>query len=115
MKKPSKSYLIKKLDIAFAKYIKRIGVCQRCGKSSPLNCAHVYSRARMSVRFDADNAFCMCVGCHFWAHKNPLEYAQWVQSMLSEQAYAALILKANTHKKWTIEEMQAHLKELEEA
>jgi len=114
MKKPTKSYLIKKLDIAFAKHIKRAGVCQRCGKAEHLNCAHAYSRAKMSIRWYDDNAFCMCVGCHFfWAHRNPLEFASWVQKTLGDERFAALILKSNKHKKWSIEEMQERLKELE--
>jgi len=74
--------LIKKLDNAWAKKIKEYGMCEKCHKTKPLNAHHFYSRSIRIVRWDIENGFCLCVGCHvfsssFSAHKTPAEFVEW--------------------------------------
>lgn len=78
----SSKSLKKKCDIEFSKLIRSVGQCQRCSKSSgiQLQCAHIYSRKYTSIRFDPFNAVCLCAGCHFWAHQNPLEFIEFIQN-----------------------------------
>ena len=62
MKKP----LIKKLDAAWSLKVREFGMCENCHKTTRLNAHHFYSRSIRSVRWDKDNGFCLCVGCHVW-------------------------------------------------
>lgn len=83
-KKDTASWYIDKLDILFADYIRSRGYCERCGavaregSGHGLQCAHVYSRKNMTLRWDPNNALCLCTGCHiYWMHKNPREFTHW--------------------------------------
>lgn len=90
-KKPSRTTLNNHLDRLFSLIIRSRGRCERCGKKDEtLQCAHVYSRIYKSVRWDTRNAFCLCAGCHFWAHKNPTEFTEFVKKKLGESEYKAL-------------------------
>jgi len=77
-----KKTLIKKLDKSWSNKVREYGMCESCGKTTNLNAHHFYSRAIRSVRWDVDNGFCLCVGCHvfsskFSAHKTPAEFVEW--------------------------------------
>lgn len=105
MKKP----LQNKLDKVFSKLIREHGKCVRCGTTDNLQCCHIYSRANRAVRWDVDNALCMCAGCHFWAHQSPLEFAELCKHILGIHTYSSLRIKARTIKKWTNDEAAAYL------
>ena len=80
MRKITRRGLIKKLDTLFAAKVREIGFCQHCGSKNNLQCAHIFSRKNLSVRWDPENAVCFCYRCHFyWAHRNPIEYTEWVK------------------------------------
>ena len=77
-----KKALSTKLDKAWADKVKEYGMCEVCHKTKPLNAHHFYSRSIRVVRWDVDNGFCLCVGCHvfsskFSAHKTPAEFVEW--------------------------------------
>ena len=77
-----KKALSTKLDKAWADKIKEYGMCEVCHKTKSLNAHHFYSRSIRVVRWDVDNGFCLCVGCHvfsskFSAHKTPAEFVEW--------------------------------------
>ena len=77
-----KRAIIKKLDTAWSKRIRQYDRCEVCSKVRPLNAHHFYSRSIRVVRWDIDNGFCLCVGCHvfsskFSAHKTPAEFVEW--------------------------------------
>jgi len=61
----------KKLDDAWSELVKlEWGVCcAKCGKTSPLNSHHIYSRSNRSVRWNTTNGICLCVGCHTFSSK----------------------------------------------
>lgn len=77
-----------------------------------LQCAHIYSRTYRNTRWDLKNLLCLCSGCHFYAHKNPLAFTEIVQSHLGSYEYAMLKNKHNVIKRWTIPEMLGLLETL---
>lgn len=100
-----KRTLIKKLDTAWSNRIKQFGVCEVCGKNKPLNAHHFYSRSIRVVRWDINNGFCLCVGCHvfsskFSAHKTPAEFVEWAIEKRGDDWYNDLKIKKNTPQKF---------------
>jgi len=100
-----KRTLIKKLDTAWSNRIKQFGVCEVCGKNKPLNAHHFYSRSIRVIRWDIDNGFCLCVGCHvfsskFSAHKTPAEFVEWAIKQRGQKWYDDLKTKKNTPQKF---------------
>ena len=65
--------IIDSLDREFSKYIRSIGYCEKCfrGKSVKLETAHYLTRKHLNIRWDKDNAICLCENCHKWSHRNP--------------------------------------------
>lgn len=75
----------RKLDRLFSSYIlnKYKRICQRCGVSgSKCDTCHLIPRQVTSLRWNEENAICMCCVCHKWSainafHQNPLSFAAW--------------------------------------
>ena len=89
------------LDKAFAKKVRARGKCQRCGRTDMLQCAHIFSRSHMSTRWDEDNALCLCMPCHlYWAHRQPIEFTEWVMNLLGDYRFNELRMKAYRIKQW---------------
>jgi len=111
-KKPSKrKKLIRENDKLFGQIIRSVGKCERCGKREGLQTAHVFSRNNKSVRWDVGNAFCLCNGCHiFWAHQQPIEFAEFTKAKIGEKEYQELRKRASQTKQWTIQELEKLLK-----
>ena len=102
-KKPSRKTLRNKLDKIIREIVKKKGSCERCNRRPPivqLQTAHIFSRKNLSVRWDLDNVLCLCASCHFWAHQNPVEFAEFVKYKLGKERYEKLKIKANTPKQW---------------
>lgn len=111
----------KKLDDAWALLVKlKAGnACEYCGKQSPLNSHHVYSRSKKSTRWSISNGVCLCVGHHtfsssFSAHKTPTEFTEWIRKKRGEEWFSALRLSAHMTLKWTNWEKEIVLKDLNE-
>lgn len=81
-RKPSKKTLKNKLDAIFSKVIRSLGHCEKCGETSNLQCAHIYSRRFLNTRWDLENALCLCYKCHTWGHQRPLDFAKWVEEYI---------------------------------
>ena len=65
------------------------------GNARGLDCAHVFSRRIKATRWDPQNSFALCTGCHMsWAHRNPLEFHVWVRDQLGDAVYEALAERA---------------------
>ncbi len=86
----------KRLDRLFSQIVRGAGKCVKCGNVdySKLQCAHIFSRSQLTVRWDFDNVLCLCAGCHFWAHKNPLLFSEFVRNYLGECKYEMLKMRA---------------------
>jgi len=103
----------KKLDDAWSLLVKLVagGKCEYCGKESPLNSHHVYSRSKLSTRWYIDNGVCLCVGHHtfssgFSAHKTPTEFTEWVIEKRGREWYEGLRTIANKTMKLHLHEKQ---------
>lgn len=80
MKTPRQK-IITKLDKLFSQKVRSKGFCERCGKESNLQCAHIYSRRNKRLRWDFENALCLCAGCHlYWWHLEPAEAVRWAMT-----------------------------------
>jgi hypothetical protein len=118
-KKESKSALKLKCDKLFSIAVREVGSCERCGASfyPDLQCAHVVSRKYLGVRWDRDNAFCLCKGCHYWGHANPLEWDEFVESKLGADGYADIKRRARAFttgtKKMTLDSYRVLLERME--
>ena len=84
--------------------------CERSEKIAYLNSHHVFSKSNLSVRWDLDNGVCLNAGWHTLqtnsAHKNPIEFINWIKGQRGVEWYKNLRIKANQIKKWTIPELR---------
>lgn len=97
--------LIKKTpaDNAFSNCVReRAGwCCERCGTYYPegkrmgLHCSHFHGRGNWGVRFDPNNAFSHCFGCHRYFEANPHEFREWVAEKIGDGAYEMLLERKN--------------------
>ena len=122
IKKPNKKTLTKNLDKVWAEAVKQKAnfQCEYCGKVTPLNSHHFYSRSIRSVRWDVDNGFCLCVGCHifsskFSAHKTPAEFVEWAIEKRGQEWYDIVKERKNTIKKFATFELEELLEEIKNA
>ncbi|HAI19363.1 MAG TPA: hypothetical protein DCM10_15825 [Xanthomarina gelatinilytica] len=74
--------------------------CEYCHKqydrsSTGLHCSHYWGRASKSVRWAGDNAFSHCYSCHQKLSANPHDFTYWVNKMLGDTRYEALLDKKN--------------------
>ena len=94
------------LDRLFSQYIRaRDKICQRCGRAGGrLEAAHMFSRAKQSVRYDPDNCYALCggpssVSCHRYFDLHTTEKMAWLKARLGEQRFELLHLRAVTPRK----------------
>lgn len=107
-KKPTKTSLTRHLDKECSRVIRLQGHCVWCGliDYEKLQCAHIFSRTYRNTRWDLKNMLCLCAGCHFYAHKNPIAFVDKVQSLLGEHEYSELKRRHNLIMRWTLPDMQ---------
>lgn len=114
MRKQTKTGLTRKLDAEVSRITRLQGYCVSCWNKdySKLQCCHIFSRTYRNTRWDLKNLLCMCAGCHFEAHKNPIKFVEKVREYLGEYEYQALKTRHNAIKKWKIYEMEELLESL---
>jgi len=107
-----------KLDKAWSLAVKlKAGMCcEYCGKTTYLNSHHVYSRSNRTVRWDLNNGYSLCVGHHtfgnFSAHKNPVDFGEWMLDDRGQEWLDALRLKAHATAKYDKADKERMLEEL---
>lgn len=86
----------KALDVLWSKAVKaRAGNrCERCLKSEPLNSHHCIGRRNKTLRHVMSNGCCLCVGCHFWAEQNGIDFGLWIISNRGEFWWQSLQVQA---------------------
>lgn len=85
-------------DIAFSNAIRlnKDHICEHCGNGSrKMECAHIYSRRHKSIRWDVQNALCLCFTCHLHFTGNPLDFTAWLEDYLGQGALDILREKRN--------------------
>ena len=110
----TKSALTNKLDKECSRIIRSQGICVSCKMTdySKLQCCHIFSRTYRNTRWSLDNLLCMCAGCHFESHKNPIKFVEKVKEHLGEYKYEMLKSQHNVIKRWTVLEMSDLLESL---
>jgi len=81
MKSSERKKMVKKLDVLFSKFIRnRDGKCLKCFRTDTLQCAHLAGRGNLAGRWNKNNAITLCYTHHiFWAHKEPIEFSEWLK------------------------------------
>ena len=111
--KPTRRSLTRKLDLAWSELIRSRGKCQKCGKTETLQACHIFSRNQRTVRWNPLNGLCLCAGCHFHSHQNPILFTQFVEKLLGDIRFNLLLKRAREVRKWQLHEMESLLSELE--
>ena len=90
-------------------------VTSSIGESGHLNSHHIVGRRNRMVRWDIRDGVCLCVKHHRFgiesAHEDPLWFREWLEENRWED-YAYLYTVKNQIKKWTLEDMEKQLEEL---
>jgi len=103
--KPSRKTLVAKLDKLISEQVRAKGKCERCGKTSTLQAAHIYSRNYKHLRWEPENLICLCSGCHFWWHLNPVEAIIWVGGIRNLKKLMKLRQNITPIKDWQLVEL----------
>lgn len=82
------------------------------GHSGTLQCGHLYSRVKESVKWDLRNCNCQCNGCnqrheHYWHH-----YADWFTRQFGEEERLRVSKDSDTSQKLSVEQLQTLCDEL---
>lgn len=116
-KKLTKTQLGKRLDNAWslAVKIRAKNKCEVCGKTEGLNSHHIVGRRNRMTRWDIKNGVALCVKHHKFglqsAHEDPLWFKEWLEDKRWED-YAYLYQVKNQIKKWTLEDMESALEDI---
>ena len=94
-----------KYDAVFSELVReRAGnQCEVCGVTDATNqieCAHIYGRRNVAVRWDGMNAVSLCHSHHRHFTENPLEFRLWLLNEYGEGHLDILREKANRVRKW---------------
>jgi len=110
-KKPTRSKLVKKLDVIFSQYIRlkysdKHGMteCFTCGKRDhwkKMQCGHFQSRKNYSTRWEEDNVRVQCVGCNMF--KSGEQYVFGLK--LGQQLAEEMFIKSKQLVKFTNDEL----------
>jgi hypothetical protein len=118
-RKPSKKTLKNKLDKAWSQVVKlQAGnKCEVCSGTENLNSHHIVGRRNLRLRWEVLNGVCLCVKHHKFgnqsAHENPVWFDEWLRENRG-QDLRLVRSTMNEIQKWSIEDMQEKLEELEE-
>lgn len=91
----------RKADALFSKRIRSRGICQafafdgvKC--AGVLQCAHIVKRRYLSLRWDDENAACLCQAHHMYFTHAPLAEERFHNGLLGPDRFAELKRRAET-------------------
>ncbi len=104
----------RKADALFSKFVRSLDHCEKCGSidKKQFQCAHIYSRKYVNLRYDIYNVLNLCAKCHRFAHDNPLDFMLWFNQNYSDRV-KYLQKKHQIIKKWTVDDYKKAIKEIE--
>ena len=73
--------------------------------------AHIISRNNKTLRWNERNLLCLCTTCHFWAHQDPLGFAEFIEFNFPRR-YDYLMKKKNELSKYTAKDLKERLDKL---
>lgn len=98
-KKPTRSKLVKKLDVVFSQYVRlsnsdKNGMCTcvTCGKrghwkNDGIQAGHFMSRKHYSTRWDEDNVKPQCVKCNMYNQGEQYRYSLYLGKATSDMLH----------------------------
>ena len=96
-KKPTRSKIVKKLDVIFSQYIRLkysdnqgMTECFTCGKRDhwkKLQCGHFQSRKNYSTRWSEDNCRVQCVSCNMFKSGEQYTFGRNLVEYLAEKMF----------------------------
>ena len=98
-KKPTRSKLVKKLDVVFSQWVRLSNAdsrgfctCVTCGKqghwkTGGIQAGHFISRKHYSTRWDERNFKPQCVACNVYRAGEQYKYSLYLGSNLSDELY----------------------------
>ena len=78
--------------------------CVRCGSKDNIQWCHVVSRRHLHLRWQDDNSFTGCAGCHIFWHGEPILAIDWFAKSFPER-HAMLMKAAPMYAKVNIREL----------
>ncbi|RKX21926.1 MAG: hypothetical protein DRP45_11825 [Candidatus Zixiibacteriota bacterium] len=80
---PNSKYYKKRADAAWSKVVRRVGKCEKCGRTQNLQAHHFIRRDVLHLRHVVENGICLCSHCHAndkmnSAHGSPLNFYEWL-------------------------------------
>jgi len=106
-KKTPRQKAIKYADDQMSLYIRaRDGHCVQCGKIENLTNGHLITRNKYATRWAEENCYCQCTGCNMRHEFQAEIYTDWWIRQNGEEAYHALVLKSNTPRKFSTQEIR---------
>lgn len=75
-----RKHLKAECDRLFSLHIRNRGTCEsgRPNHNGNLQCAHGFSRRYLTVRWNPNNAWAFCGGCHVFYTHHPIEWDDWL-------------------------------------
>ena len=71
--------------------------CENCGQTQKkLECSHFHSRRHRGLRFDPNNACCLCFECHQFMGGDPPEHVRFFTGLVGEGMIEILRDKKNS-------------------
>jgi len=119
-KKSEQQKKVEELDRLWSLVVRTRDNFQCQGKGCPANGnrmhgAHIWSRGNRSTRWDEDNGITFCFYHHItWAHRQPLEFAEWIKELIGDKMYEELRKKSNEILKVTPQVLEEIKEKLEE-
>jgi hypothetical protein len=111
---PPRKKVEKELDKLCSKIVRSKGACEKCGRKTNLQCAHIFTRSYKGTRWDLENLVCLCGGCHlFWAHKDPEAFRDWLIAKMGDAKYTWLKIRAYATAHFTVTELLLLKRQLE--
>ena len=124
MRKISRPGLIRAVDKAFSRYIRKRAAdhagwceCVTCGLSVPLEdiqAGHFVKRGHASVRWDERNVFPQCKGCNHFKDGAQDEMALHIVKIHGVEVLHELLRLKHTAKHWTMPELRELLEKYRE-
>ena len=94
-------------DLYFSKVVRLRGVCERCGAPPPHEAAHIIRRRfvgdpdGIGLRWNEDNAWCLCIPCHRTVDEDAVMFAELVERTIGLTKYLELqAVKNGKHRPW---------------
>lgn len=113
-KKSRKAYLIRQIDAIISKKVRErdLNRCLKCGRQDRVFHHHIFTKTRMTTRWDLRNAVTVCFHCHRWAHSAGEEFRRWVLTWMPQDEYEALYIKSQMRGGYKVNDLEWLLREL---